>query len=330
VKIGLFTDALADRPLPEVLDWLQGAAPQVTQIEIGTGGYSPARHANLPLLLADADERRRWSAILADRGYSLSALNVSGNPLHPDADYAARHTADLKDTIRLAALLGVDRVVAMSGCPGAGPGDRTAPHFGAGGWLPDLEKVSEWQWAEVVLPFWTEMAAFAAREHPDVLICFELHPGTYVYNTASFGMIRGVGSNLGVNLDPSHFFWQGMDAIEVVKAVGDRIGHSHGKDALDIPANKALNGMLDGRWPGVPAEMPWNFATVGRGRDVAWWTEFVRTLSARGFDGTISIEYEDPFVQVQDSIVEAAQALAAAMTAAGVLRPADPPTSSPT
>ena len=43
-----------------------------------------------------------------------------------------------------------------------------------------------------------------------------------------------------MNLDPSHFFWQGMDAIEVVRAVGDRIGHSHGKDTLDIPENKAL------------------------------------------------------------------------------------------
>ena len=320
MKIGLFTDALADRPLSEVLDWLKGAAPQVRRIEIGTGGYSAANHANLPLLLADGNERRRWTGLIADHGYSLSALNVSGNPLHPDADYAARHTAALKDTIRLAAILGVDRVVAMSGCPGAGPGDRTAPHFGAGGWLPDLEKVSEWQWAEVVLPFWEEMAAFAAREYPELLICFELHPGTYVYNTASFGMIRGVGSNLGVNLDPSHFFWQGMDAIEVVKAVGDRIGHSHGKDTLDIPANKALNGMLDGRWPGVPAEMPWNFATVGRGRDVEWWTEYVRTLSAKGFDGTISIEYEDPFMPVKDSIVEAAQVLEAAMSAAGVFQ----------
>jgi sugar phosphate isomerase/epimerase len=76
--------------------------------------------------------------------------------------------------------------------------------------------------------------------------------------------------------------------------------------------------MLDSRWPGVPAEMPWNFATVGRGRDVAWWTEFVRTLASKGFDGTISIEFEDPFVPVQDSIVEAARVLAEAMTAAGV------------
>jgi sugar phosphate isomerase/epimerase len=318
VRIGLFTDALADEPLPDVLDWLHRAAPQVTRVEIGTGGYSPARHANLDLLLRDEAERRRWSGLIADHGYELSALNVSGNPLHPDPDYAARHSAALKDTIRLAALLGVERVVCMSGCPGAGPEDRTAPHFGAGGWLPDLEKIADRQWSEIVLPFWVDMAAFAAHEHPGLLICFELHPGTYVYNTATFGMIREVGPNLGVNLDPSHFFWQGMDAIEVVKAVGDRIGHAHGKDTLEIPANKALNGMLDSRWPGVAAQMPWNFATVGRGRDIPWWTRFVETLASAGFDGTISIEYEDPFVPVKDSIVDAAVALESAMAAARV------------
>ena len=324
MRIGLFTDALADRPLTEVMDWLREAAPQVSRIEIGTGGYSPARHADRKALLADASARQRWVAAIRERGYELSALNVSGNPLHPDPEVAREHDAALRETIRLAALLGVDRVVAMSGCPGAGPGDRTAPHFAAGGWLPDLERVAERQWDEIVRPYWEELAAFAAREHPGLLICFELHPGTYVYNTATFGLAREIAPNLGVNLDPSHFFWQGMDALAVVRAVGDRIGHSHGKDALDIPANKALNGMLDNRWPGVAAEMPWNFATVGRGRDVAWWTEFVRTLASKGFDGTISIEFEDPFVPVRDSIVEAADVLARAMTAAGLFTAPEP------
>jgi sugar phosphate isomerase/epimerase len=318
MRIGLFTDALPDRPLTEVMDWLRDAAPQVSRIEIGTGGYSPARHIDRRSLLQDPGARERWVADIHERGFELSALNVSGNPLHPDADVARQHDLALRETIQLAALLGVDRVVAMSGCPGAGPGDRTAPHFAAGGWLPDLEHVAERQWDEHVRPYWTELAAFAAREHPDLLICFELHPGTYVYNSATFAMAREIAPNLGVNLDPSHFFWQGMDALAVVRAVGDRIGHSHGKDTLEIEANKALNGMLDSRWPGVPAEMPWNFATVGRGRDVAWWTDFVRTLASKGFDGTISIEFEDPFVPVEDSIVEAARVLAQAMTAAGV------------
>lgn len=318
MKIGLFTDAMPSRPLGELLDWLAGAALEVTSIEIGTGGYSPARHADLALLLADPATRSRWLDGIRRRGFTLSALNVSGNPLHPDPGVAALHDTALRDTIRLAPLLGVDRVVAMSGCPGAGTADRIAPHFAAGGWLPDLEGIAERQWAEWVLPYWTDLAAFAASEHPGLRICLELHPGTYVYNVATFDLIRRLASNIGVNLDPSHFFWQGMDALAVVRAVGDRIGHAHGKDTLTIPENQALNGMLDSRWPGRPAEMPWNFTTVGRGRGLAWWAEFVRTLAATGFDGTISLEYEDPFVPAEESVVEAASVLAAAMRAAGV------------
>jgi len=212
----------------------------------------------------------------------------------------------------------VDRVVAMSGCPGAGPADRTAPHFPAGAWLPDLERIAEPQWTDVVRPYWVDLSAFAAAEHRDLRICFELHPGTFVYNTYTFGRIRELGPNLGVNLDPSHFFWQGMDALAVVRAIGDRIGHSHGKDTLEIPANKALNGMLESRMPGDPTQMQWDFSTVGRGRDVTWWSAFVRTMADGGFDGTISIEYEDPFVPPEESVAEAARALAAAMHAAGV------------
>jgi sugar phosphate isomerase/epimerase len=57
--------------------------------------------------------------------------------------------------------------------------------------------------------------------------------------------------------------------------------------------------------------MPWNFATVGRGHDEAWWSTFVTALRDRGYKGTISIEYEDPFVPVEESVVESARLLLA-------------------
>src|SRR5438876_153955 len=101
-------------------------------------------------------------------------------PLHPNPEIAARHDADLRQAIRLAAELGVDRIVAMSGCPGAAPADRSAPHFSAGGWLPDLERIAEWQWRERVAPYWLEISEFARREHASSLICFGLHSGTHV------------------------------------------------------------------------------------------------------------------------------------------------------
>jgi sugar phosphate isomerase/epimerase len=141
------------------------------------------------------------------------------------------------------------------------------------------------------------------------MVCFELHPGTFVFNFETFTKVSELGTNLGVNLDPSHFFWQSMDPLAIAQAVGDRIGHVHGKDTMLNQQRLALNGMLDNRWPNPPDEMPWNFATVGRGHDVEWWGRFVGLLRDQGFSGTISIEYEDPFVPVEESVLESAQLL---------------------
>jgi sugar phosphate isomerase/epimerase len=55
--------------------------------------------------------------------------------------------------------------------------------------------------------------------------------------------------------------------------------------------------------------MPWNFATVGRGHDEEWWRRFVGLLRDQSFSGTISIEYEDPFVPVEESVLESARLL---------------------
>ena len=69
-----------------------------------------------------------------------------------------------------------------------------------------------------------------------------------------------------------------MDGHKVAAALGDRIGHVHGKDTVFHPESLALNGLLDRRWPEPAAEMPWTFAVPGRGHDLAWWTGLVRTL----------------------------------------------------
>jgi sugar phosphate isomerase/epimerase len=308
IRIGLLTDAMPDRSLDEVAAWAAGT-DVIRDLEIGVGGYSSAPHCNATELLRNPRALRGWQASIEHCGLGVSALNVSGNPLHPDPELAGPHDNDLRQAIRLAAALGVNRIVAMSGCPGAGPADRSAPHFSGGGWLPDLERIAEWQWRERVAPYWIEISAFARREHPGLMICFELHPGTYVFNYETFSRIQQLGSNLGVNLDPSHFFWQSMDPLAIVQALGDRTGHVHGKDTTLHEQNVALNGILDNRWPHPPGDMPWNFATVGRGHDVEWWRRFIGLLRDQGFSGTISIEYEDPFVPVEDSVLESARLL---------------------
>ena len=142
LRIGVVLEAFLDWPLDEVLPWLRRAAPEVTDIEVGAGGYAPHPHCDVSALLANTAERSAWLDRLARHGIRLDALNAWGNPLHPDQELARRHDEDLRNAIRLAALLGADRVVAMAGLPAGAPGDGV-PHFGACGWLPYLEGIYE-------------------------------------------------------------------------------------------------------------------------------------------------------------------------------------------
>jgi sugar phosphate isomerase/epimerase len=206
-------------------------------------------------------------------------------------------------------------VVAMAGCPAGQPGDRV-PHFGAGGWLPYLEGVYERQWEQQIAPYWAGLAAFAAAEQPGLRVCLELHPGTCVFNVETFTRVAALGPSIGANLDPSHFFWMGMDGHRVAAALGGRVGHVHGKDTVFHPDSLALNGLLDRRWPEPAPDMPWTFAVPGRGHDLAWWSGLVRALS-RSEAQVMSIEHEDPFVPAETGVPEAARLLRAAIDAAG-------------
>jgi sugar phosphate isomerase/epimerase len=312
MRLALFTDAFADRPLATTLEWLEAAAPDVGDLELGTGGYSPAPHCDLATLLECRRARSELVRGLEERGFRLSALNASGNPLHPDPPTAAAHDAALRDTIRLAAMLGVDRVVAMSGCPGAGPGDRHAPHFGGGGSSPDEDRVLAWQWSVRLEPYWEEVCDLARREHPSVRICLELEPGALVYNVATFERLCRISDQIAVNLDPSHLFWQGMDPVTITARLGPHIGWAHAKDTVRSVDVTALQGVL-ARGSAPPDELPWTYATVGHGHPARWWRRWLAELRLQGYNGVVSLEHEDPRTSPQDGVGEGARLLAGAM-----------------
>ena len=283
-------------------------------IEVGAGGYAPNPHCDVHALLASEQARREWLALLDRYDIGLDALNAWGNPVHPDPDLARQHDQALRQAIRLATELGADRVIAMAGCPGGSATDST-PHFGAGGWLPYLEGIHDRQWADVVAPYWADLAAFARAENPDLLVCIELHPGTAVYNVATFEELIALGPSLSANFDPSHFFWMGMDGHLIAERIRDRVGHVHGKDTSFNEQNLALNGVLDHRWPSSPDSMPWNFSVPGRGHDLTWWAGLIGRLA--GSPATVvSIEHEDPFVPASVGVPEAARLLREAISLA--------------
>jgi sugar phosphate isomerase/epimerase len=311
IGIAVVMEAFLHRSLADTLSWLQQNAPEVTGLEIGSGGYAPHPHCDTDTLLDDASERRRWHDFITGQGFEVSALNCWGNPLHPDPEIARAHDRALRDTIRLATELGMNRIVAMAGCPPATPGDAS-PHFAGGGWLPYLDGVYDQQWTNAIEPYWSDVAAFAQSVNPDLMICLELHPGTSVYNVDTFERLAALGPAISANLDPSHFMWMGMDAHKVAERIAPRVGHMHGKDTIFHPDQIALNGLLDRRWPQPADQMGWTFGIPGRGHDQAWWTELLRILSTSPAR-VISIEHEDPFIAPEIGVPEAATMLRRAL-----------------
>ena len=229
-------------------------------------------------------------------------VNAAGNPLHPDPAVGERHASLLRGAVELAALLGCDRVVTMSGCPG-GRGGGSTPVFASWPVVPDDETLWEWQLEHRLAPFWRELSSWTADVAPGVMICLELHAGASAYNPASFARLReATGPNVGVNLDPSHFWWQGMDPVAVIEQVAPAIGFAHGKDTLVHPDRVRRNGLLDLGFPVDADTASWLFAAVGTGHDDDTWTALVQALRAAGYDGVISIEHEDPRLTPEEGI----------------------------
>jgi sugar phosphate isomerase/epimerase len=309
MELGLYTDSLAHLDRPAVLDIAVRIG--ATAIEIATGGQSSAPHLDRADLLGSAAARSRLLGELASRGLHLAALNCSAWLLHPRT--GDRQRTIVEETFRLAGLLGVDTVVTMSGCPGDGPAASTV-NWPTYPWPDELVALRRRQWDDVVR-LWSDLVEVASDT--GVRIALELHPLQAVFNVPTLLELRAaVGDTVGANLDPSHLFWQQMDPLAVIRALGPAIHHVHLKDTALVPDEVAVAGVLDVRSFEDPAHRAWNFRTVGHGHDVGYWTSFVTELHAVGYDRSLSIEHEDrsddPVVGVTESAATAAEALSAA------------------
>src|SRR6185312_6389429 len=226
MKIGVFSVSLPKLPLREMFAWC--AERGIGDVELGVGAWGPWPRPHLDLAtIGLAAERDRLRGELREHNLTLSAVNAAGNLLHPDPAKRKDAQTRFRAAVDLAVAFGVKRVVTMSGCP-AGAG---------GGGL--------------------------GKEAPEVMVCLEMHAGLTVFNAASFEVLTGyVGRNIGLNMDPSHFWWQGIDPLTVVEAFGDRIGWMHGKDTLLYPERIRQHGVLHFAPPNDVSKAPWHFAPV--------------------------------------------------------------------
>lgn len=310
MRIGLFTALFGDRPLDEVLDLV--VSEGIEAVELGAGAYPGAPHLDVPRLLEDKSERDALLKKIESRGLVLTAISVHGNPLHPDPKVANDHHRVFVDAVRLASLLGVRNVNGFSGCPGDGP-EAKNPNWVTCAWPDEFRDILNWQWAQRVVPYWTEQAAFLASNK--VRFCIEMHPGFVVYANDNLLKLRHEvgkhGDAIGANFDPSHLWWQGIDPIAAARQLGAEgaLYHVHAKDTRIDPFTSSLNGNLDTKSYGLIAERSWVFRSVGYGHGVDWWRDFVSVLRTVGYDDVLSIEHEDGLMSPLEGLRKAVSTL---------------------
>ena len=302
MKLGVLTVPLYDRSAEDAFRYLSSLGVQT--VEIGTGGSPGSKHSNPEELLSSESKLSAYKDMLKKYNLEISALSCHSNHVHPNGDIRTQAAADFTRTLRLAEKLGVDTVVSFSGCPGDYEGAKY-PNWVTCSWPTDYQHILDYQWNEVLIPFWQRAASEAANYGVNK-IALELHPGFCVYNTATLLRLRrAVGDAIGANFDPSHLFWQGIRPAEAIKALKGAIYHFHAKDTKVDSANTQINGVLDTGNYGDLSERSWLFRSVGWGHDADEWKEIISALRLIGYDGVISIEHEDAFMSVEEGLEKA-------------------------
>lgn len=295
MKLGFLTGCLGAMPLEQIAAFAAAQGFQALEISAwpvaNTRDYSGS---NLDVAGMTAAKAAEIKGLFARLGLEISSLAYYDNMLHHDLAIRQGYLDHLHKVIDAAALLGVELVGTFAG--------RDATRT-IGENMDEFARV------------FGEIAAYA--ESRKVKIMIENCPmpgwqadgwaGTVNYSPELWReMFRLVPSaSFGLNFDPSHLYWLGIDYERAVSEFGSRIFHTHAKDTVIFRDKlyeygifgKQLNraGSWDVGW--------WSYRMPGRGE--IDWRKFITALKDAGYQGVISIEHEDPeYEGTEDKVKE--------------------------
>jgi sugar phosphate isomerase/epimerase len=229
-----------------------------------------------PTVPLEPDEFR---AVLREQPVRVTALTYCRNFLSTDRDEAAAHLRELERRIRLAGELGIEKIVTSTGIDKAieeGVYDRADA-------IRKIPSRSLDAFAEAFTPL-VRVAAECG-----VKLAFENCPlmGNIAISPVMWREIFRIfpDDHVGLTYDPSHLVWQFIDPYGHIAEFAPRIFHVHAKDTEIDRDQLAAGGFLtDFRW--------WKYRIVGDGE--LDWPRLLGELVSNGYDGTISVEHEDP------------------------------------
>lgn len=302
MELGICSSLYGDLDLQHALDLYAGLG--IKAVEIYSGSLGEPRHIDVEAVLNDKNKAESYLDEFRKRGLHIGSLNCVGNPVHPDENIASRHQKSFINTVLLCEKLGVDKIIVFSGTPGGGRSDKT-PNWITCPWPEEHLTMLDYQWNEVLVPYWTQAAAFA-REHGIFKIGFEMHPGFCVYNPETLLKLRSlIGPEIGANFDPSHLMWQGMDPALAVLELNNAIFSVHAKDVYVNDDFIKRNGVNDAKHYSNASKRAWTFRTVGYGHGEDVWKRIISALMTVGYDGALNIEHEDMFMARKEGLTKA-------------------------
>lgn len=218
---------------------------------------------------------------LAAAGVTISSLAFYGPNINdPDRDQRGKTVAALQATVEAARRLGVETVCTLAGMPTPGKSKMDSIR-------EDLPAVFE--------------GVLAGAAANGVRIALENWFATNIQHLDHWQRLFEVlpQENFGLNFDPSHLLWQGIDHLAAVEEFAGRIFHTHAKDVAINEAALRRIGVLQGAW--------WRYCIPGTGR--IDWGEYLGRLREVGFDGAVSIEHEDRTLDAAEGFLMGARHL---------------------
>ncbi len=280
MKLGMLTACLPAWPLDRIAEFAAGQGYERLEVGVwpGTGGRD-FEAAHLPVATFTDEDAAATRDLLERTGLEISALAYYENNLHHDLARREEVRTHLRHAIDTAQVLGVPYVGTFIGRDttksvreNMAEGDRVLPELVDYAGERGVRLIIE----NCVMEGW----------HPDG------YPGNIAYSPELWGWVTGLG--FGLNWDPSHLTWIGIDPVETILPFAEHIVHAQAKDLELFPAKRNEYGFFGKVAKGDdPWDMGWwRFRVPGRG--VVDWPHVVDRLYEAGFDGTLSVEHEDP------------------------------------
>jgi sugar phosphate isomerase/epimerase len=224
------------------------------------------------------------------RSDAFAPQQCAGNP-EKKRQWAVQ---SMKNTARAAKNLGLDVVIGFTGSP--------IWHM-----LYPFPPVSE-QMIDDGYKYFAEMWNPILDEFDKCSVQFalEVHPTEIAFDIITASRALKALDNrraFGFNFDPSHLIWQLVNPVFFLKEFSDRIYYVHMKDAALQTDGRA--GILTSHLNFGDPDRGWDFRSLGHG-DVDF-ENIIRTLNNIGYDGPLSVEWEDCGMDREHGAEEACQ-----------------------